>query len=169
MSNINNAIQLEMKIDTPKNKRIIPMLKFVELVKQFQGRKVEVYYNLHKKVYSIRCLKSKLVIAHCNDVIPLIDVSFKVSEKGRQRVLREKRKNVHAFVRGTISHFHNMTDSTTYSVKYDPYRFDSFMASLFESFKPWTKISNAPACVMIIQSKTNKPFIHAYDDKREGI
>jgi hypothetical protein len=32
----------------------------------------------------------------------LQNVTFKVSEKGRQRVIREKAKNVHAFVEGSL-------------------------------------------------------------------
>jgi hypothetical protein len=42
------------------------------------------------------------VIAH-KDVIYLKDCKFKVSEVGRKRVLREKQKNVHAFVEGEES------------------------------------------------------------------
>ncbi len=35
--------------------------------------------------------------------VNLEDVEFKVSEAGRQRLLREKRKNVHAFAIGTVA------------------------------------------------------------------
>lgn len=63
--------------------------------------RVFVYFNLHKKVWSIKSLKTGRVIAHANTV-QLKDVTFKVSEAGRQRVLKEKRKNVHAGVVGTL-------------------------------------------------------------------
>lgn len=63
--------------------------------------KVFVYFNLHKKLWSIKSLKTGRVIAHANTV-QLKDVKFKVSEAGRQRVLKEKRKNVHAGVVGTL-------------------------------------------------------------------
>ena len=34
------------------------------------------------------------------------NAQYVVSEKGRQRVLKERRKNVHAFVRGTLLSYH---------------------------------------------------------------
>jgi hypothetical protein len=37
------------------------------------------------------------------DVVALSDVSFVVRPGGRNRVLKEKRKNVHAFAVGTLS------------------------------------------------------------------
>lgn len=61
--------------------------------------KVFVYWNLHKKCWSIKDVVAKKVIAHRNSV-RLTDCQFKVSEAGRQRVIREKRKNVHAGVVG---------------------------------------------------------------------
>ena len=54
-----------------------------------------VYRNLHKKCWSIR--KDDLVIAHAPSVY-MWDAEFKVSEAGNQRVRKEKRKNVHAYV-----------------------------------------------------------------------
>ena len=67
--------------------------------------RVFVYFNLHKKLFSIKSLegihKGK-VIGHTSDLV-LKDCEFKVSEAGRQRVLKEKRKNVHAGVVGFIT------------------------------------------------------------------
>ena len=60
--------------------------------------KVEVYWNLRKKCYSVRS-KGK-VIAHV-PFITLKDVEWVVQPGGRRRVRRQKRKNVHAFARGT--------------------------------------------------------------------
>ena len=60
--------------------------------------KVEVYWNLHKKLYSVRH-KGK-VIAHV-PFLTMKDVKWVVQPAGRRRVLREKKKNVHAFARGT--------------------------------------------------------------------
>jgi hypothetical protein len=60
-----------------------------------------VYFNLHKKVFSIK-LRGK-VREHTDWAIVLPNaekVEFVVSEAGRQRVLNEQRKNVHAYVRG---------------------------------------------------------------------
>jgi hypothetical protein len=90
--------------------------------------KVFVYFNLHKKLFSVRALEGDrkgLVIAHVN-VIGLSDVTFKVSEAGRQRVLREQRKNVHAGVVGTwgeASWDHEGLERVTYN----PYKYSTFV------------------------------------------
>ena len=58
-----------------------------------------IYRNLHADCYSIRY--KDYVIAHARELV-LYNVTFKVSEKGRQRVLHEKRKNVHAYALTTF-------------------------------------------------------------------
>ena len=66
-------------------------------------KRVRVYFNLHRKQLSVQSKTDKgwRVWLHANK-ITLEDVEFKVSEAGRQRVLREKKKNVHAFVEGNL-------------------------------------------------------------------
>ena len=86
------------------------------------GMKVRVYFNLHKKVWSVQCSKTRLVIAHLED-LTLEQVCFKVSESGRQRVLREKAKNVHAFATGI---FRESSHEGSVRVSYNPYRFGHF-------------------------------------------
>lgn len=89
--------------------------------------KVFVYFNLHKKCWSVKALegpKKGLVINHVNE-IALKDITFKVSESGRQRVLKEKRKNVHAGVIGTI--INDILDIfTSKQVSYNPYKASNF-------------------------------------------
>lgn len=63
------------------------------------GRKVEVYRNLHNGLLSIRDAKSKRVIGHAESVC-IGNVTLRVSEAGRQRAVREGRRNVHAFAVG---------------------------------------------------------------------
>lgn len=93
--------------------------------------KVYVYFNLHKKCFSVKALEGAdkgRVIAHTSE-LDLYDVEFKVSEAGRQRVIREKRKNVHAGVVGftdTELAFIPELDRCK-SVTYNPYRFASFV------------------------------------------
>lgn len=70
---------------------------------------VRVYYNTRKKTWSIQkkfdwCTTQGtrwLVWKHA-DFVHLVDVQWKVSEAGRQRVLRTGRKNVHAFAEGRL-------------------------------------------------------------------
>ena len=69
------------------------------------------------------------VIAHPTEVV-LMDVAFKVSEKGRQRVIATKRKNVHAKVAGTVIEiFPTILDDfyTKVEVYYNPYKTEQFM------------------------------------------
>lgn len=87
--------------------------------------KVFVYFNLHRKCWSVKAMegpKKGLVIKH-TDSIKLVDCKFKVSEAGRQRVIREQRKNVHAGVVGTMVE-HAIPCSLP--VSYNPYRFAHF-------------------------------------------
>lgn len=79
-------------------------------IKWFKGRSVPVktevkaYYNLHKHLFSFVALEGEYkgkVVGHAES-LTLIDVNFKVSKAGRERVLKEQRKNVHAFVTGKL-------------------------------------------------------------------
>lgn len=88
--------------------------------------KVEVYWNIKKKIYSVRSLEREnkgRVIKHTNKLF-LKDVNFVVQEGGRQRVLKEKSKNVHAFIRGTISKNRKITGE---SITYNPYKYSTFV------------------------------------------
>lgn len=93
--------------------------------------RVAVYYNLHRKCLSVKALEGPnkgRVIDHRHHVA-LVDVTFKVSEAGRQRVLRDKRKNVHAFIVGRLA---TDDDDLLYggdfdNVTYNPYRYSSFV------------------------------------------
>jgi len=52
-----------------------------------------------------------------------------VRKAGRERVLREGKKNVHAFVRGEATHFDDFdADYLDYTlVSYNPYKHDTFV------------------------------------------
>jgi len=67
--------------------------------------KVDVYWNLHRKCWSVksreRHFRYGTIILHAVRV-DLIDAHFVVQDAGRQRVLRDKTKNVHAFARGRL-------------------------------------------------------------------
>ena len=63
--------------------------------------KVQVYRNLHNGLISIQDLSTGLVLGHAY-AIDLRWADFVVREAGRQQVIKEKRKNVHAFVRGEV-------------------------------------------------------------------
>lgn len=84
---------------------------------------VKVYFNSHKKLWSIK-IKNKPVI-HKKEIY-LKNISFKVYEKGRMKVLKEKRKNVHAFVCGEVtSKFKADNMKKAY---YNPYKTETFVS-----------------------------------------
>lgn len=85
------------------------------------------YFNLHKKVFSLKSKKTGLVEHHAV-VVVLDDCKFKVSLAGRQRVLREQRKNVHAGVEGLVRSFEVREDLNEFTeLTYNPYKYDSFV------------------------------------------
>ena len=102
--------------------------------------RVFVYFNLHKKCFSIKALEGDRkgrVVAHSNTVL-LESCKFKVSEAGRQRVLREKRKNVHAGVTGTwinadrVESCYEFLSMVGRQVSYNPYKYSSFIIKATE-------------------------------------
>lgn len=80
---------------------------------------VHVYWNIHRKVWSVRCARTRRVVAHCADVT-LSGVTFYVSEAGRQRVLREGVKNVHAWAVGTLCAHTAAREGEPARVRYNP-------------------------------------------------
>ena len=66
--------------------------------------RARVYFNLHKRLWSVQLknAKGRWYVAFHASTLELEGVRWTVSEAGRQRVLREKRKNVHAFCAGTL-------------------------------------------------------------------
>ena len=115
------------------------------------GVKVFVYRNLNNGVWSVKAMNGSnrgRVIMHSTHVL-IGNPEFKVSEAGRQRVLREGRKNVHAGVVGDlimaygverdypidgtyVEAIHNLValeygDEVKDLVTYNPYKYSSFV------------------------------------------
>jgi len=94
--------------------------------------KTEIYRNLHKKCFSVR--QRGRVVGHLMDDptehVLLENVKFAVQPAGRRKVLREKKKNVHAFVRGDMVSPHSIPypglGEFTNEVTYNPYYYDTF-------------------------------------------
>ncbi len=98
--------------------------------------KVFCYRNLHMKgvVWSVKSTKSGLVVDRSTRVV-IKDAELVVSAAGRARVLSEKRKNVHAGVRG--KRLKRLPKNLAGWVRawYNPYKVDSFVT---ESGKVFT-------------------------------
>jgi hypothetical protein len=104
-------------------------------IRPFKGRTIEVgdpikaYRNLHQGDWSVVATSGPyrgLVVAH-SDELPIWGPRFEVSLAGRERVLRDGKKNVHAFIVGTLGgHMPrglllNIRNEVTYSPWMRPY------------------------------------------------
>lgn len=90
--------------------------------------KYYVYRNLYKNSFSV---KYRGIVIHRPKTCILEDVEFKVSEVGRKRVLKEKRKNVHATVAGSIiKNINEPVNIEDYEeIYYNPYKVSTFVDS----------------------------------------
>jgi len=127
--------------------------------------KVFVYFNLHRKLFSVKALEGPMkgrVIAHRQHVL-LNDATFKVSEAGRQRVIREQRKNVHAGVSGTWFNvaagngLHDFVSMNGSAIMYNPYKYDSFVHRYGEH-----PIQSARVVALSVND-SKRPSIHTWN------
>lgn len=107
--------------------------------------RVRAYYNLHHGCWSVQALEGRnkgRVIAHAR-AVKLEDFVTKVSQAGRERVLKERKKNVHAFIEGNLKaasgwipkrldvvpDTYDDRDLEVYHdvITYNPYKFDCFV------------------------------------------
>jgi hypothetical protein len=120
--------------------------------------KVFAYRNLHRQCWSVKALEGPLkgrVIYHAND-LTLAWCDFKVSQAGRQRVLREQKKNVHAGVVGYLTECGEIaTDGIDLDVPitYNPYKYDSFVDARCE----------VPVSSALFVNLNSKGKLHAYN------
>jgi hypothetical protein len=93
--------------------------------------KYRLYRNLHKGCFSVQQYTKGVgyrVIAHISHGYILHNCTFKVYSSGREKVLRDKQKNVHAYIQfeSYSMGIDSITDEQPY---YNPYKFDSFVSS----------------------------------------
>ena len=101
--------------------------------------RVFVYYNLHRHLWSVKALEGPekgRVIARYDSLV-LRDATPRVSQAGRERVIREGRKNVHAGLVGTLVASGASVASNTVAglplhgdrraITYNPYKYSSFV------------------------------------------
>jgi hypothetical protein len=118
---------------------------------------VRVFKNLKHGCYSI--MQRGAVRASARQV-RLCDVEFRVREAGRQRMLRERRRNVHAFAVGRLVDYVHPDDSrniepiTGRGAFYDPYRFPSFV----------DRETNAPVTAVRVAQLDENGVVYSLDD-----
>lgn len=121
------------------------------------NQKVRVYWNLHKKCYSVQSCKTGRVIAH-KIALTLADPKFVIRKSGQDRVRREGKKNVHAFVVGYFGHRNGLAAwPKAQKVTYNPYRNDTFV---FEK----TQEPIEKAHVVTMGKHNNKPNMWAIEN-----
>lgn len=97
------------------------------------GDRVKVYRNLNSGNWSVlKYQKGRgwIKAAGLDDIL-LYDVEFKVSEKGRQRAIRDGKRNVHAFAIGKVHRFGQLRKATIVNsvpICYNPFRAPKFMS-----------------------------------------
>jgi|TARA_R110000824_G_scaffold104974_1_gene248711 hypothetical protein len=109
-----------------------------------KARKVYVYKNLHRNCYSVK--QDGLVKMHA-DSICLWDASFRVGQKGREKVLKEQRKNVHAGVTGYIDtdwDSHSSSPTNFRGVIYNPYSHKTFVCADIADRSAWLPVFHSP-------------------------
>tara|TARA_A100001515_G_C4400535_1_gene153609 strand:+ start:42 stop:437 length:396 start_codon:yes stop_codon:yes gene_type:complete len=124
---------------------------------------VRAYWNIHKGLYSVQDYKTRRVIDRSNDVF-LINPNFVVRQGGRERVIREGKKNVHAFAVGyrpskfTAEEWdvYYTSGKTWKDVTYNPYKNDTFV------WKDTGEPVGIDITMVKLTTKEGKPLIKAY-------
>jgi len=121
-------------------------------------KRVYVYFNLHKKVWSVR--QSGKIVEHTKYIM-IEDARFLVGQAGRKKVIEEKRKNVHAGISGyVVDRVPNVPDFCT-TVSYNPYKNETFINFATERSILW-----APHAILEVRNgKTNVEAI--FDNHRD--
>lgn len=118
------------------------------------GERVRVHWHLREQAWSVskkgpngwRVDRTEDGTQILYTKVVLKDVTFHVSENGRQRVLREQRKNVHAWMEGEILSASLLEDTASVpcgvQIKYNPYKWDSFYTDEYNDAIP-TSVKSA--------------------------
>jgi len=110
------------------------------------SKPVRVFKNPKLGCYNI--MQGGLIKATARQ-IRLRDAEFLVRESGRQRMLREKRRTIHAYVQGRLIDFSHPDDAKSINhlpgrqATYNPYRYSSFVDRETEvplSRAPWVQL-----------------------------
>ena len=124
--------------------------------------KYRVYWNLHKKVWSLQDRTTGRVRNHVTS-FTLYDAKFVVRPAGRDKVRREGKKNVHAFAVGTGGLRDGVaTCMTGRPVTYNPYKHDTFVFA--DTGEPVTDVH-----VISVFTRNGKPEVYAIPKSNVGL
>lgn len=108
------------------------MTNLLSDISKLSGQKVKIYFNIHKKCWSVVHLGK--VVAHLNTVF-VQDATFRVQQAGRARVIREQKKNVHAYISGKFIYPIPLTRPADCHLRvwYNPYKHTLFQTEYYIS------------------------------------
>jgi len=113
------------------------------------SKPVHVYRNLHAKCLSVR--QGGIVRCHVDNIV-LNHATFVVSVKGRDRVRIEKKKNVHAYVKGYVANANAVRHMLWFpweEIYYNPYTCDHFMSGEDQiECAEWVDIDGCPSDIV---------------------
>ena len=125
-------------------------------------QKVRVYWNLHKKVWSVQDGKSGLVIDHRQNLL-LERAKFVVRKGGQKRVREEGKKNVHAFAYGEWNQkeYHTFKNMPLWRrVSYNPYKNDFFMVQKFSDPYEYKELDKDMTYGIVLETLETEKGVH---------
>lgn len=99
-----------------------------------------IYYNLHKGGFTVQHWVDGKGWRKLDTIDSLVahNATFKISENGRQKVIKERRKNVHAFILCTSFYSVKTTrDFFKRELYYNPYKTAAFIDRETENAVPF--------------------------------
>jgi len=130
--------------------------------------RVRAYYNLHRKCFSVQDYKTGLVVEHTNKLC-FTNAMFVVRKSGNEKVKREGRKNVHAFVNGIRQPKWIAPTLNFQEVSYNPHTMDYFKYKRIVNGTPtvskWLDIDRHWIGNVWLFMVDNRPCIYADIDK----
>ena len=131
--------------------------------------RIRTYYNLHKKCFSVQDYKTGKVVEHTNRLY-LSNALFVVRKSGNERVKKEGRKNVHAFVNGIRhSNSEDVPLGSSYQVSYNPHTMDYFhYCRHVVGYPQWLPVDRHWIGNVWLYMFDGKPVIYADIDKLSG-
>ena len=124
---------------------------------------IRSYWNVHQNLFSVQDYKTGRVIDRADNIL-LINPSFIVRQGGRKRVIKEGKKNVHAFVVGYRpskftteewdEYYH--ADKDWRDVTYNPYKNTTFV------YKDTGEIVGNDMTMVKLMIREGRPLIRVY-------
>ena len=133
--------------------------------------RIRAYYNLHRKCFSVQDYKTGLVIEH-TDKLFVTNAMFVVRKSGNERVKKEGKKNVHAFVNGIRQSKWIKPTMNYQEVSYNPYTMEYFQYKRIIQGTPtvgkWLEVDRHWIGNVWLFMIDSRPCIYADIDKLSG-